>query len=67
MSAPTDPTYERVQRDLAERARIGRATYGRDLTASTDKDLLWYAYEEALDLCLYLRAEIDRRDHERRV
>lgn len=59
------PTYLRVQKDIAERAEKGRNEYGADLVPETDVDHLRYAYEEALDLCLYLRAEIDRRARDR--
>lgn len=39
----------------------GREKYGTDLQASNGRDHLVDAYQEALDLCCYLRALIERR------
>lgn len=50
----------RVCSDIAARQRIGIAKYGCTVEASKD-DMLRHAYEEALDLAVYLKAEIERR------
>lgn len=55
-------TYPKVHADLDARERRGIETYGAMLRSDTPVDLLRYAYEEALDKAVYLRAEIDRRD-----
>lgn len=46
--------------DIAARQRLGIAKYGCTVADSKD-DMLQHAYEEALDLAVYLRAEIERR------
>ena len=51
----------RVCEDIAARQRVGLAKYGCTVEQSPD-DMLRHAYEESLDLCVYLRAEIERRD-----
>ena len=50
----------RVCEDIAARQRLGIAKYGCTVEASKD-DMLQHAYEESLDLCIYLKAEIERR------
>ena len=55
-------TLNRVIDDLKAREAKGVAAYGctvdrRDLT---NRDWMQHAYEEALDLCLYLRRALDR-------
>ena len=46
--------------DIAHRQQLGIAKYGCTVAESTD-NMLQHAYEEALDLAVYLRAEIARR------
>jgi hypothetical protein len=55
-----------VHEDLDERAALGRATYGMNLMSDNGRDHLIDAYQEALDLCMYLRAEIENRPKNRR-
>jgi hypothetical protein len=50
-----------VKKNLDERREKGIQTYGVPLRAGNGRDALWDAYEEALDLCCYLRAEIENR------
>jgi hypothetical protein len=50
----------RVCADIAARQRIGIAKYGVTVEQSPD-DMLQHAYEEALDLAVYLKAEIEKR------
>lgn len=45
----------RVMDDLAERYQAGLAEYGRPLTPFNGRDALQDAYEEALDMALYLK------------
>ena len=55
------PVYWHVQSDLEYRAELGKEKYGDHLKPSNGRDHLVDAYQEALDLCCYLRAEIERR------
>jgi hypothetical protein len=50
----------RVCQDIAARQRLGIAKYGVTVAESQD-DMLRHAYEEALDLSVYLKSEIERR------
>jgi hypothetical protein len=50
----------RVCEDIAARQRLGIAKYGVTVEQSPD-DMLRHAYEEALDLAVYLKAELERR------
>lgn len=45
--------------DFGERDRVGVETYGARLQAHNGRDSLRDAYEEALDLALYLRQRIE--------
>jgi hypothetical protein len=59
---PTLPaTWELVIADMRERDRIGRRKYGTPLQPCNGRDSLVDAYQEALDLCVYLRNEIETR------
>lgn len=46
--------------DIAARQQLGVLKYGRTVAESPD-DMLQHAYEEALDLAIYLKAEIIKR------
>lgn len=48
--------------DMATRDRVGRIRYGVPLQPHNGRDALRDAYEEALDLCAYLRQAIMERD-----
>ena len=48
--------------DMAARDQVGRACYGVPLQPHNGRDALRDAYEEALDLCAYLRQAIMERD-----
>jgi hypothetical protein len=54
-----------VAEDIIEREQLGIRHYGAPLYASTpddvDGDPLRQAYHEALDLCVYLRWQIERQ------
>ncbi len=53
---------EMIREDLQKREDKGVATYGCKLVAHNGRDALIDAYEEALDLCMYLRQVIAERD-----
>jgi hypothetical protein len=50
-----------VIRDMRERKAVGEARYGTPLQAHNGRDALVDAYQEALDLCCYLRQAIEER------
>lgn len=51
-----------VMVDMAKRDHIGRQRYGTPLQPFNGRDALLDAYEEALDLAVYLRSAIYERD-----
>jgi hypothetical protein len=51
-----------VLADLTERQRLGIARYGTTLQPHNGRDALVDAYQEALDLALYLRQAIAEQD-----
>ncbi len=51
-----------VEADLRARIEKGTREYGEPLTTHNGRDALVDAYEEALDLALYLRQAIEERD-----
>lgn len=53
------PIWELVIADMRERDQIGRERYGTPLQAHNGRDALQDAYEEALDLAVYLRQAIE--------
>lgn len=50
-----------VQADIEARAESGREEYGQRLRADNGRNALKDAYQEALDLCMYLRQRIEER------
>lgn len=56
--------HDLVEEDIASRKRIGVKKYGMPLQANNGRDMLWDAYEEALDLAIYLRGELENRKGE---
>ncbi len=59
--APNDsrPIWELVVEDMKERDQTGREKYGTPPQAGNGRDPLIDAYQEALDLCVYLRQAIE--------
>lgn len=55
------PITERILDDMAERHATGTKKYGVPLTAGDGRNHLIDAYQEALDLMVYLRQELDER------
>lgn len=61
----TEPAvWELVQRDMMARNGFGIAKYGTPLQPNNGRNALKDAYEEALDLCVYLRQALYERDGE---
>lgn len=56
------PVWEVVVEDMQARDAEGRRKYGTPLQAGNGRDALWDAYQEALDLAVYLRQAIIERD-----
>jgi hypothetical protein len=54
--------WELVIADMHERDQVGRERYGVPLQAHNGRDALVDAYQEALDLVVYLRQAIEERD-----
>lgn len=54
--------HDLVIEDMAARKAFGLKKYGTILQANNGRDQLMDAYQEALDLCVYLRAAISERD-----
>jgi hypothetical protein len=50
-----------VQRDIEARARVGEQKYGERLRAHNGRRSLVDAYQEALDLCMYLRQALEEK------
>lgn len=76
MSQSNDPTKEQsppsttatgddcwllVLKDMEERRRMGIEKYGVPVRADNGRDALVDAYQEALDLVVYLRQAIEQR------
>ena len=55
------PIWELVIADMQERDVVGRERYGTALQANNGRDALVDAYQEALDLVVYLRQAIEER------
>jgi len=55
------PIWDLVIADMHARDHVGRQKYGTPLQAHNGRDVLQDAYEEALDLAVYLRQAIEER------
>ena len=47
-----------VLADIRERAETGKQKYGTYLQTNNGRDALWDAYQEAIDLVMYLRQKL---------
>jgi len=56
------PVWELVIADMRERDHVGRQRYGTPLQTNNGRDALIDAYQEALDLVVYLRQAIEERN-----
>lgn len=54
--------YPLVLEDVKARVELGKSRYGTELKSDNGRDALWDAYQEAIDLVLYLRQMIEERD-----
>ena len=61
--SPHPAVWDLVRKDMRGRDRAGRERYGTRLRPHNGRDALVDAYQEALDLCVYLRQAIYERDH----
>lgn len=53
--------WDLVIADMRERDTVGRQRYGTPLQPHNGRDMLVDAYQEALDLVVYLRGAIEER------
>lgn len=56
-----NPILGMVLADLTNRALEGKEKYGEPLKAHNGRNALWDAYQEALDLAMYLRQAIEEQ------
>jgi len=61
------PVWEMVIEDMRDRDKVGRERYGTPLQSFNGRDPLIDAYQEVLDLAVYLRQEIDERQRGIRI
>ncbi len=66
ISNSNQPIWELVISDMKKRDQVGRERYGTPLQAFNGRDALLDAYEEALDLVVYLRQVIEERDRDKK-
>lgn len=59
---PHPAVWPLVMRDMIDRDQSGREKYGVPLKAHNGRDTLLDAYQEALDLAVYLRTALYERD-----
>lgn len=59
--------WQLVIRDMEARESFGKAEYGTVLQINDGRDHLVDAYQEALDLAVYLKQEIEQRRHDVRA
>ena len=57
-----NPILGMVLADLTNRALEGKEKYGEPLKANNCRNALWDAYQEALDLAMYLRQAIEEQE-----
>lgn len=55
-------SWDLVLADMAERDQFGKSKYGTSLQPGNGRDALADAYQEALDLAVYLRTAMYERD-----
>lgn len=62
LDATGDDCWLLVLKDMEDRRRMGIIKYGVPVRADNGRDALVDAYQEALDLCVYLRQAIEQRN-----
>jgi len=60
--SPDPSLWDIVIADMSERHRVGVERYGTPLTAHNGRDHLIDAYQEALDMAVYLAAWLDEKE-----
>ena len=63
--ASTGDCWRLVIDDMERRRLVGIERYGTVLQPNNGRDALVDAYQEALDLCVYLRQAIEERNRDR--
>jgi hypothetical protein len=58
--------WDLVTQDMQARDAMGETKYGTRLQPFNGRDPLWDAYQEALDLCVYLRQAIYEQEKEKK-
>lgn len=56
------PIVDLVIKDMLSRKKLGKARYGVFLQAGNGRNALLDAYEEALDLCMYLKQAMEENE-----
>lgn len=54
--------WDQVVEDMKKRDQFGLRKYGKHLQPNDGRDTIVDAYEESLDLCVYLKKAIIERD-----
>lgn len=57
------PTWEYVIADMWQRNQEGKEKYNRYLMPDCPDNMLQHAYEEALDLAVYLKTQLLKEKH----
>lgn len=55
-------SWHAVVKDMLDRNEFGATKYNKYLDKNTSEDMLQHAYEEALDLAVYLKTQIIKRN-----
>jgi hypothetical protein len=66
-ASEAEPIWPMVIDDMRARNEAGARKYGVPLQAHNGRDALVDSYQEALDLCVYLRQAIAERDDARKA
>jgi hypothetical protein len=53
--------FELVKQDLDDRNELGKLQYGKELVSDDKRDFLIEAYQEALDMVIYLKGALLQR------
>lgn len=57
------PIFKLVIEDIEERAEFGKNKYGTYLQANNGRDSLVDAYQEVLDLALYIKQALEEKNN----
>ncbi len=56
--------YTEVLKDIKERVQAGKQKYGTNLKTNNGREALWDAYQEAIDLVMYLKQALMENENE---